>query len=60
MEELIRKSENLGFVSRLFNENELKGLKDVFYYLWLCELQKWLREEYSINIIIQLIHNNTF
>ena len=47
--DLIQQSEAKGFMSR---DNLIKVNKE-YYYLWLCELQKWLREEYRISVSIE-------
>lgn len=52
MEELIKISKEVGFESQMVDEYDLQGNKKFEYY-WMCELQKWLRDEKGI--IIQLI-----
>ena len=50
MEEQLYKLSNLnGFYADFTNLQLRKDIKDV-YYLWMCELQKWLRDEYKIII----------
>jgi hypothetical protein len=48
-EELIKQSRIKGFLSR----DQLVEVNDDYYYLWMCEFQKWLREEHDIDIIIR-------
>lgn len=54
--DLKQKTNKLGFVSKikLVHENlrstDMGELEQVLYYLWLCELQKWLREVHKINV----------
>lgn len=54
--DLKQKANELGFVSKikLVHENlkspDIGDLDKLLYYLWLCELQKWLREVYIINV----------
>lgn len=53
-ENLITLAKEKGFVSeflyplpyRYSNKEEMR------YYLWMCEIQKWIREKYSIDIIL--------
>jgi len=33
----------------------LNEVEEISYYLWLCELQKWLREKHQNNVIINPI-----
>lgn len=44
--ELIEKSKKIGFLSR----NGLVTVNDSYYYLWMCELQHWLREKHFIDV----------
>lgn len=46
--DLVKLASNKGFISR----NNLIKVNNDYYYLWLCELQKWLREKH--NIIVYL------
>lgn len=45
--ELIIKATNKGFVS-------VKGVifEEEYFYLWMCELQQWLRNMYQIKVFI--------
>ena len=43
---LIKQSADKGFVSRDY----IVEVNEDYYYLWMCELQKWLREEHNIYI----------
>jgi len=36
----------------LFDVDKLNNFHDTKYYLWLCELQKWLIYEYKLHIYI--------
>ena len=55
---LKEKANKLGFISKikLVHENlkspDMGELDKMLYYLWLCELQKWLREKHDIHIEI--------
>jgi len=40
------KAKEKGFVSK----DNLLGVNKSYYFLWLCELQKWLREEHDIHV----------
>jgi hypothetical protein len=42
-----------GFISSIIGKSvEAKYSNKDFYYLWMCELQKWLREVHGIHIQI--------
>ncbi len=45
-EQLIKLAIKKGFKSRVFGDAEITS--DLNYYLWLCELQRWLRDEKKI------------
>lgn len=47
-QDLIKESKNKGFMSR----NNLVQVNDDYYYLWMCELQKWLRDVHNLHIYI--------
>lgn len=47
-DELIELSKEKGFLSR----DRLVSVYDSYYYLWMCELQQWLREKHDIEINI--------
>jgi len=51
-EQLIQKANKLGFVSKFFNDKPYKysSNEDLRYYLYLCELQKWLRDVHQLHI----------
>lgn len=50
-EELIALSKSKGFESLVIGKSvNSKYSNKPFYFLWLCELQKWFREVYGINI----------
>ena len=54
--DLKQKANEFGFVSKikLVHENlkspDMGDLDKLLYYLWMCELQKWLREVHKINV----------
>lgn len=64
--DLKQKAEKLGFVSKikLVHENlkspDMGELESLLYYLWKCELQKWLREIHNIAVIVSFTNNNAF
>ena len=50
-----------GFTSSIIGKSvEAKYSNKDFYYLWMCELQKWLREVHKIHIAIlpKILPNN--
>jgi hypothetical protein len=51
-EQLIQLAKDKGFVSHIIGKSVSAEhtIKD-FYYLWLCELQKWLRDTHHIYLI---------
>ena len=60
-EKLIELSKEKGFESKIYKELIKIGIwiklsNNHAYYLWMCELQKWLRENHNIHIFI---HYNT-
>lgn len=60
------KDELISFeIAKLAKEKGFKGSNSVsinttYYYLWLCELQKWIRDIYKINIIINFCDDDTW
>ena len=46
--ELIKLTKEKGFKSSV----SLVHINGDYYYLWMCELQKWLREEHSIDVLV--------
>lgn len=46
---LIKLSAEKGFLSK----DKLVGVNTSYWYLWLCELQKWLRNKHNIEIAVQ-------
>jgi hypothetical protein len=51
-EQLVKAASDLGFVSPVIGKSVFSKISDKpFYYLWLCELQKWLREQFNMNVI---------
>ena len=53
---LLELSREKGFMSR----DNLIGVSESYYYLWMCELQKWLREEHQIHIKITVFEDGTW
>ncbi len=59
--DLKQKANEFGFVSKikLVHENlkspDMGDLDKLLYYLWMCELQKWLREVHNIEVLISRI-----
>jgi len=52
-EKLILLSKENGFISKIIGKSvEAQYSNKDFYYLWMCELQKWFREEHNIHIVI--------
>jgi hypothetical protein len=48
-----------GFISNIIGKSvESKYSTKDFYYLWMCELQKWLRENHKIHILIYVNNDN--
>ncbi len=45
---------------KTINEDNLNAFIDTANYLWMCELQKWLRDEYNIIIECYLNLENKF
>lgn len=51
-EQLIELSKQKGFKSIVFSDLEITSKLN--FFLWLCELQKWIREEHNIEIMFDL------
>jgi len=50
-EQLISLAKEKEFESSVIGKSvNAKYSSKPFYYLWMCELQKWLREEHRINV----------
>lgn len=50
---MVNLSKTKGFESKVIGKSVFnKTSEKDFYYLWLCELQRWLREEHSYFIYI--------
>lgn len=47
-DELIELSKEKGFLSR----DKLVSVYNSYYYLWMCELQQWLREVHNIQVYV--------
>ena len=57
MKELITLATEKGFKSVIqfsayIGDNQIIKFERLKYYLWLCELQKWLRDVHNIHIVI--------
>ena len=51
MNEIVKLSREKGFVSR----DMLITISESYYYLWMCELQRWLREFHNIHVVLKPI-----
>jgi hypothetical protein len=52
-QELITLANKKEFISEIIGKSvEHKYTEKDFYYLWLCELQKWLKDKHNIHISI--------
>ncbi len=49
---LLELSKEKGFISR----DKLVTVNKDYYHLWMCEVQKWLREEHNLIIVISYIY----
>jgi len=47
MKELLKLANEAGFKSNVFSDAEITS--DLNFYLWMCELQKWLRDEHQMH-----------
>jgi len=56
-EQLINLAKAKNFQPEWINSFPSDMQNNICYYLWMCELQKWLREKHNIHI---LIHYNVF
>ena len=54
MKELIELSKKIGFESTYFNSEHLEA-DPIEFYLWMCELQKYLRDEYIIFVYLRRV-----
>ena len=53
-EELIKLAKEKGFISDIIGKSvEAEYSTKDFYYLWMCELHKWLREVHNIHIEVK-------
>lgn len=51
--ELILLAKEKGFISPVIGKSvEAEWSNKPFYYLWMCELQEWLRDVYDIWVIV--------
>ena len=55
MKELIQLAKEKGFKGRVFCQSEIES--DLIFYLWSCEVQKWLRDIHSINITLKWVYS---
>lgn len=50
-QELIKLATDKGFTSKVIGKSvDNKSIEKDFYYLWMCELQKWLRDVHRIHV----------
>lgn len=50
-QELIKLATDKGFTSKVIGKSvDNKSTEKDFYYLWMCELQKWLRDVHRIHV----------
>jgi len=50
-QELIKLATDKGFISKAIGKSvDSKSIEKDFYYLWMCELQKWLRDVHKIHV----------
>lgn len=65
-ESLIQKAKKLGFTSDIHEVHEAflvadgGDTKKLLYYLWMCELQKYLREKYGFLIMIDITGGHSY
>lgn len=60
-EQLIQLAKDKGFISLVIGKSATaKYSNKPYYYLWLCELQKWIREKHRRHINIQCLGSNFF
>lgn len=52
MKELIQLAEEKGFRDRFICPKVIPNPENINDYLWMCELQKWLRDDYRIHIMV--------
>ena len=53
-EELIDKANEIGFVSQVIGKSVFSEVSQKpFYYLWMCELQHFLRNKYNIEVYVE-------
>ena len=52
--DLIKLSREKGFMSR----DKLVTINSDYFYLWMCELQKWLREEHNCIVEVTFYSEN--
>ncbi len=61
-QELILLATKKGFTSKMFSDTEWKhsDREDIRYYLWMCELYKWIDENSNIGLTLnnsEMEHN---
>ena len=58
-EKIIKFAKEKEFVSEIIGKSvHSKHSSKDFYYLWLCEVQKWLREKCGYHIMIDITINS--
>ena len=61
MKDLLELSKKEGFESKIIGKSvEAKYSNKDFYYLWMCELQQWLRDIYKIHITITSVSQESW
>lgn len=49
-EQLIKLAKEKGFISNIHKAISMQTNDSLYEYLWMCELQKWLRDEHDIHV----------
>lgn len=57
-QEIIKLAKEKGFESEATRNIDILKSTDLFYYLYLCEIQKWLRESNKFHITIDSLCNS--
>lgn len=57
-ETLIKLAQDKGFKSQIFTDTEwlYSSKEDLRYYLWMCELYKWLSENFITGLQVSNSH----
>lgn len=53
-EQLIELAKEKGLITNLY-QPEIMQVSEDYYYLWMCELQKWLRDSHKLIVQIESI-----